>query len=105
MAVRNILRMGDPRLLVPADPVADFSSPALYALIADLQDTMRAAGGAGLAATQIGVGLQVVVFGFESSPRYPNAEAVPETILINPLITALDQEIESRPREFGQIDK
>lgn len=94
MAVRNILRMGDPRLLVPADPVADFSSPALYALIADLQDTMRAAGGAGLAATQIGVGLQVVVFGFESSPRYPNAEAVPETILINPLISALDQEIE-----------
>ena len=94
MAVRSILRMGDPRLLEPAAPVSDFSSPELQALIEDLQDTMRAADGAGLAAPQIGVGLQVVVFGFESSPRYPNAEAVPETILINPLITSLDEEIE-----------
>jgi peptide deformylase len=94
MAVRTILRMGDPRLLQPAAPVSDFSGPALRELIGDLQETMRAAGGAGLAAPQIGVGLQVVVFGFESSPRYPDAEAVPETILVNPLITPLDEEIE-----------
>jgi peptide deformylase len=86
--------MGDPRLLQSAAPVRDFSDPALRALIVDLQETMLAAGGAGLAAPQIGVGLQVVVFGFESSPRYPDAEAVPETILVNPLITPLDEEIE-----------
>jgi peptide deformylase len=94
MAVRTILRMGDPRLLRPAAPVSDFSRPALRELIGDLQETMRAAGGAGLAAPQIGVGLQVVVFGFESSPRYPDAEAVPQTILVNPLITPLDDEVE-----------
>ncbi len=94
MAVRTILRMGDPRLLQSAAPVRDFAEPALRALIVDLQETMRAAGGAGLAAPQIGVGLQVVVFGFESSPRYPDAEPVPETILVNPLITPLDEEIE-----------
>jgi peptide deformylase len=94
MAVRTILRMGDPRLLRPAAPVRDFSGPALRELIGDLQETMRAAGGAGLAAPQIGVGLQVVVFGFESSPRYPDAEAVPQTILVNPLITPLDEETE-----------
>jgi peptide deformylase len=86
--------MGDPRLLQSAAPVRDFSDPALRALIVDLQETMLAAGGAGLAAPQIGVGLQVVVFGFESSPRYPDAEPVPETILVNPLITPLDEEIE-----------
>lgn len=94
MTVRTILRMGDPRLLQSAAPVRDFSDPALRALIVDLQETMLAAGGAGLAAPQIGVGLQVVVFGFESSPRYPDAEPVPETILVNPLITPLDEEIE-----------
>jgi len=94
MAVRTILRMGDPRLLEHAAPVSDFSNPALRTLITDLQNTMRAAGGAGLAAPQIGVGLRVVVFGFESSPRYPDAEAVPETILVNPLIVPLDEEIE-----------
>ena len=94
MAIRTILRMGDPRLLEQASPVSDFSSPELRALITDLQDTMLAAGGAGLAAPQIGVGLQVVVFGFQCSPRYPDAEPVPETILINPLITPLDEDIE-----------
>lgn len=94
MAVRTILRMGDPRLLGEASPVSDFSNPELRSLIADLQDTMLAAGGAGLAAPQIGVGLQVVVFGFQCSPRYPDAEPVPETILINPLITALDEDVE-----------
>jgi peptide deformylase len=94
MAVRTILRMGDPRLLQPAALVTDFSGQALRELIMDLQETMSAAGGAGLAAPQIGVGLRVVVFGFESSPRYPDAEAVPETILVNPLIVPLDEEIE-----------
>ena len=86
--------MGDPRLLQTAAPVVDFSTPELQGLIEDLLETMQAAGGAGLAAPQIGVGLQVVVFGFESSPRYPDAEPVPETILVNPLITPLDEEIE-----------
>jgi peptide deformylase len=86
--------MGDPRLLQPAALVTDFSGQALRELIMDLQETMSAAGGAGLAAPQIGVGLRVVVFGFESSPRYPDAEAVPETILVNPLIVPLDEEIE-----------
>lgn len=89
MAVRPILRMGDPRLLEIARPVADFDSPVLHALITDLFDTMVAAGGVGLAAPQIGVGLQVVIFGFEKSARYPDAEAVPETVLLNPLITPL----------------
>ncbi|QRM20020.1 peptide deformylase [Dechloromonas sp. TW-R-39-2] len=89
MAVRTILRMGDPRLLVPAQPVTDFATPALAELIDDMFDTMAAAGGVGLAAPQIGVGLQVVIFGFEQSERYPDADAVPQTILINPVITPL----------------
>lgn len=92
MAIRNILRMGNPRLLEPAAPVSAFATRELRALIADLHDTMRAAGGAGLAAPQIGVGLQVVVFGFASSPRYPDAEPVPQTVLVNPQITALGDE-------------
>jgi len=79
--------MGDPRLLEPAQPVARFDTPELRALIADMDDTMRARDGAGLAAPQIGVGLQVVIFGVEHNPRYPDAEAVPYTVLINPLIT------------------
>lgn len=90
MAVRDILRMGDARLLKPAEPVAVFDTPELHALIADMFDTMAAAGGVGLAAPQIGVGLQVVIFGFERSARYPDAPAVPLTILINPSITPLD---------------
>nr|MBL8411022.1 peptide deformylase [Dechloromonas sp.] len=89
MAVRSILRMGDPRLLEIARPVVDFATPALAELIDDMFDTMAAAGGVGLAAPQIGVGLQVVIFGFAKSERYPDAEAVPETILINPVITPL----------------
>ncbi|HEX6735311.1 MAG TPA: peptide deformylase [Azonexus sp.] len=89
MAVRNILRMGDPRLLEVARPVTDFTTPALSALIADMFETMAAAGGVGLAAPQIGVGLQLVIFGFEHSERYPAAEAIPRTILINPQITPL----------------
>ena len=93
MAVREILKMGDPRLLRVAQQVTDFGSSQLQALITDLEDTMRAATGAGLAAPQIGVDLAVVVFGFEHNARYPNAEPVPHTVLINPVIEPLsDQE-------------
>lgn len=90
MSVCRILRMGDPRLNRIAEPVRRFASPELRALVADLADSMRAAGGVGLAAPQIGVGLQVVLFGFAHSERYPDAEAVPRTVLINPTITPLD---------------
>lgn len=94
MTVREILKMGDPRLLREADPVRDFDTPALHALIADMFDTMHAASGAGLAAPQIGVNLQVVIFGFKSNPRYPDAPQVPETVLINPVLTPLSDEKE-----------
>lgn len=89
MAVRDILKMGDPRLLRVAQPVTDFGSTALDALIADMKDTMLAANGAGLAAPQIGVDLQLVIFGFERNQRYPDAPPVPLTVLINPTITPL----------------
>jgi len=91
MAVRNILCMGNPRLREIAAPVTAFNTTMLHALVRDLMDTMRAENGAGLAAPQIGVGLRVVVFGFESNPRYPDAEAVPETILVNPVIEPLSE--------------
>lgn len=94
MTIRTILKMGDPRLLQPAEPVTDFDSPVLTALIADMFDTMAAADGVGLAAPQVGVGLQVVIFGCEQSERYPDAPAVPTTILINPVITPLGDEEE-----------
>ena len=93
MAVRTLLRMGDQRLLQVAKPVVDFATPALAGLIDDMFDTMNAAGGVGLAAPQIGIGLQVVIFGFENSERYPEAEAVPMTVLLNPVITRLSDEI------------
>lgn len=92
MAVRTILRMGDPRLLQAAQPVTDFADPALERLIDDMFETMVVAGGVGLAAPQIGVPLQLVIFGFAQSARYPNAESVPQTILINPVITPLADE-------------
>ena len=92
--IRDVLRMGDPRLLRAARPVTAFGTPELQALIADLFDTMRALNGAGLAAPQIGVDLRVVIFGFTASPRYPDAEAVPETILVNPVLTPLSDEME-----------
>jgi peptide deformylase len=92
--IREILRMGDPRLLRVAEPVGRFDTPELRQLLADMFDTMRAADGAGLAAPQIGVGLRVVVFGFESNDRYPDAPAVPETILINPVIEPLDNSVQ-----------
>jgi peptide deformylase len=94
--IREILRMGDPRLLRVAPPVppAMFGSDALRALIADMFDTMHAAGGVGLAAPQIGIDLQLVIFGFERSARYPDAAAVPRTVLLNPTITPLTPELE-----------
>jgi len=90
MAVRDILKMGDPRLLRVAPPVTQFDTDELHLLVTDLLDTMRAADGAGLAAPQIGVDLQVVIFGTDSvNPRYPEAPVVPRTVLINPVITPL----------------
>lgn len=94
MASLPILKMGDPRLLQVAEPVRDFDTPELHGLIADLFDTMAVAGGVGLAATQVGISSQVVVFGFEKSVRYPEAEPVPMTVLINPVITPLGEEEE-----------
>lgn len=94
MTVREILKMGDPRLLSAARPVQAFDTPELHALVADLFDTMRAAQGAGLAAPQIGVDLQVVIFGFRRNERYPEAPPVPETVLVNPRITPLGDEEE-----------
>ena len=92
MAVHAILKMGDARLLRVAQPVLHFGSPELKALIADMFETMEAANGAGLAAPQIGVDLQLVIFGFSHNERYPEAPAVPRTVLINPVITPLDDE-------------
>jgi peptide deformylase len=92
MAVRNILYMGDPRLLEIAAAVTAFDTLALHALVQDLMDTMHAEDGAGLAAPQIGVGLRVVVFGFDENVRYPDAERIPETILVNPVIEALSEQ-------------
>lgn len=94
MSVRDILMMGDPRLLRQAQPVTAFGTPELDALIADLLETMREVDGAGLAAPQIGVDLQVVVFGFKHNQRYPDAPPVPETVLINPVLTPLSEEEE-----------
>ncbi len=94
MAIREVLKMGDPRLLAVAEPVRAFGTPELEALLTDMRDTMRDLNGAGLAAPQIGVGLRVVIFGFESNPRYPEAEAVPFTVLINPALTPLGEEQE-----------
>ncbi len=94
MTVRAVLKMGDPRLLERARAVERFDVPELHALLADMRDTMQAFDGAGLAAPQIGVGLQVVVFGVEHNPRYPDAEAVPHTVLINPVLTPSGDAIE-----------
>ena len=92
MTVREILKMGDPRLLRVAQPVRHFDTPELHALIADMFDTMEAARGAGLAAPQIGVDLQLVIFGFTRNDRYPDRPAVPRTVLLNPVITPLSDE-------------
>ena len=90
MAVHEILKMGDPRLLRLAQPVQEFDTDALHLLISDMLDTMHAANGAGLAAPQIGVDLQLVVFGTNAvNPRYPDAPPIPRTVLINPVISPL----------------
>ena len=95
MPIQPILKMGDPRLLRVAQPVKQFNTPELRALLTDLQDTMQAANGAGLAAPQIGVDLQVVIFGSgEFNPRYPDAPVVPRTVLINPVLTPLSDDEE-----------
>ena len=94
MAVREILKMGDPRLLRVAQPVREFGTPQLRALIDDMFDTMAAARGVGLAAPQIGEDLQLVIFGVERSERYPDAPTVPTTVLLNPVITPLGDEME-----------
>lgn len=94
MAIRTVLRMGDPRLLEPARRVERLDTPELHALIADMEDTMKALNGAGLAAPQIGVGLQVAIFGVEFNPRYPDAEPVPHTVLVNPRLTPVGNETE-----------
>jgi peptide deformylase len=90
--IRPVLRMGDPRLLEKSLPVTDFAS--LKDLLADMRDTMAHLNGAGLAAPQIGVGLRVVIFGVKSNPRYPDVEEVPDTVLVNPQITMLTDEME-----------
>jgi peptide deformylase len=89
MTVRRVLKMGDPLLFRVAEPVQEFGSPELQVLIGDMFDTMAALNGAGLAAPQIGVSKRVVIFGIEANPRYPDAEPVPTTVLINPVIEML----------------
>jgi peptide deformylase len=110
--IREILKMGDARLLRVAKPVEVFDTPELHALIADMFDTMHAAGGVGLAAPQIGIDLQLVIFGFEQSERYPDAPPVPRTILLNPAIQPLSEEMEegwegclSVPGMRGAVDR
>ena len=94
MAVHEILKMGDARLLRIAQPVHSFDTPELHTLIADMFETMAAAAGVGLAAPQIGVDMALVIFGFARSERYPEAPAVPQTVLLNPLIEPLSDEEE-----------
>lgn len=112
--IRDILKMGDARLLriAPAVPESMFGTAKLKTLIADMFETMESVGGVGLAAPQIGVDLQLVIFGFERSERYPDAEAVPQTILLNPLITPLSPQMEegwegclSVPGLRGAVDR
>jgi peptide deformylase len=94
MAIKTVLRMGDPLLLQVAEPVVKFDTKELHALIQDMHDTMDAMNGAGIAAPQIGVSLRVVIFGVGSNPRYPDAEQVPYTVLINPILNPIDEMIE-----------
>lgn len=92
--IRPVLRMGDPRLIERSAPVTEFDTPELHALIQDMDDTMRAKNGAGIAAPQIGVQLQVVIFGIGFNPRYPDAEQVPYTVLVNPALETIGEEME-----------
>jgi peptide deformylase len=93
MAIRPVLKMGEPQLLEVAQTVKQFNTPELHALIQDMQDTMTALDGAGLAAPQIGISLQVAIFGFKKNQRYPDADEVPFTVLINPQLTPLSDEM------------
>jgi peptide deformylase len=92
--IREVLRMGDPRLLQKSLPVDRFDTPELRELLADMRDTMAHLNGAGLAAPQIGVNLRVVIFGVHANPRYPDVEEVPDTVLINPVLKPLSEEME-----------
>ncbi|HXM83726.1 MAG TPA: peptide deformylase [Burkholderiales bacterium] len=92
--IREVLRMGDPRLWQKSAPVARFNTQELNELLKDMRDTMAHLNGAGLAASQIGVGLRVVIFGVKSNPRYPDVEEVPDTVLINPVLEPLADEVE-----------
>ena len=94
MAIKEILKMGDPRLLEDSKPIKDLNAIDLDQLIQDMIDTMEANDGAGLAAPQIGINIQLVIFGFKRNDRYPDAEEVPFTVLINPKITPMGDEIE-----------
>ena len=94
MPIRPVLRMGDPLLLQKAAAVERFDTPELHALIADMQDTMQHMNGAGIAAPQIGESLRVVIFGVGANPRYPDAQEVPYTVLINPILTLLGDDME-----------
>jgi peptide deformylase len=94
VTVHTILEMGDPRLLRIAVPVERFATPELRTLVADMFETMRAVRGAGLAAPQIGVDLQLVIFGFDRNQRYPDAPAVPETVLVNPTVEPIGDAME-----------
>ena len=112
MPERTVLRYGDPRLLEPSAEVTDFDPARMSALLADMWDTMEARGGVGIAAPQIGEFVRVVVFGMESSARYPDAPAVPRTVLVNPVIEPLDDTMEtawegclSVPGMRGQVDR
>lgn len=94
MAIKPVLRMGDARLLRRAENVRAFDTHELQALLSDMRETMQALSGVGLAAPQIGVNLRVVIFGVQHNPRYPDAEIVPGTVLINPVITPLNEAVE-----------
>jgi peptide deformylase len=94
MPVREVLRMGHPVLRERAKPVEAFGTPELHALLQDMKETMAAQSGAGLAAPQIGVGQRVVIFGVDHNPRYPDAEPVPFTVLVNPKLVMLTREVE-----------
>jgi peptide deformylase len=100
MAVKHVLRMGEPCLLLKAEPIDQFDTPELHGLIQDLEDTMQDMNGAGIAAPQIGVSLRVVIFGQKATdesknPRYPDADAVPYTVLINPVITPVNEAMDN----------
>lgn len=94
MTVRRVLKMGDPLLYRMAEPVQQFNTPELEILIADMFDTMAELSGAGLAAPQIGVSQRVVIFGVEANPRYPHVEPVPTTVLVNPVLTPIGNDME-----------